>query len=143
MESGTTGYAGQIQPIYPYYSECFDCHPKETPKSFPVCTIRSTPSQPVHCITWAKEFLFRQLFDENDNSNSMNDANQIQNETDDKDELENLNKEANELIELRSKILLLDLNFFINELFEKIFKVDIERLLSIETLWKARKSPFH
>ena len=73
----------------------------------------------------------------------MNDANQIQNETDDKDELENLNKEANELIELRSKILLLDLNFFINELFEKIFKVDIERLLSIETLWKARKSPFH
>lgn len=141
MESGTTGYAGQIQPIYPYYSECFDCHPKETPKSFPVCTIRSTPSQPVHCITWAKEFLFRQLFDENDNSNSMNDANQIQNETDDKDELENLNKEANELIELRSKILLLDLNFFINELFEKIFKVDIERLLSIETLWKARKKP--
>lgn len=141
MESGTTGYAGQIQPIYPYYSECFDCHPKETPKSFPVCTIRSTPSQPVHCITWAKEFLFRQLFDENDNSNSMNDANQIQNETDDKDELENLNKEANELIELRSKILLLDLNSFINELFEKIFKVDIERLLSIETLWKARKKP--
>ena len=52
----------------------------------------------------------------------MNDANQIQNETDDKDELENLNKEANELIELRSKILLLDLNFFINELFEKILK---------------------
>lgn len=141
MESGTTGYAGQIQPIYPYYSECFDCHPKETPKSFPVCTIRSTPSQPVHCITWAKEFLFRQLFDENDNSNSMNDANQIQNETDDKDELENLNKEANELIELRSKILLLDLNSFINELLKKIFKVDIERLLSIETLWKARKKP--
>ena len=67
----------------------------------------------------------------------------FKNETDDKDELENLNKEANELIELRSKILLLDLNSFINELLKKIFKVDIERLLSIETLWKARKSPFH
>ena len=35
MESGTTGYAGQIQPIYPYYSECFDCHPKETPNLSP------------------------------------------------------------------------------------------------------------
>ena len=52
----------------------------------------------------------------------MNDANQIQNETDDKDELENLNKEANELIELRSKILLLDLNSFINELLKRFLK---------------------
>lgn len=140
MESGTTGYAGQIQPIYPYYSECFDCQPKETPKSFPVCTIRSTPSQPVHCITWAKEFLFHQLFDESE-SNSFNDSQAIDNETEDNAEKENLAKEANELSELRSKILNSDLDEFIKNLLTKIFKVDIERLLEIETLWKERAKP--
>lgn len=140
MESGTTGYAGQIQPIYPYYSECFDCQPKETPKSFPVCTIRSTPSQPVHCITWAKEFLFHQLFDENE-SNSLNDAVAIENETDVDAEKENLVKEANELIELRFKIINSDLDEFIKDLITKIFKVDIERLLEIESLWQNRSKP--
>lgn len=28
---------------------------------YPICTIRSTPDQPVHCIVWAKEF-FKLLF---------------------------------------------------------------------------------
>lgn len=31
--------------------------PKPTPKTYPVCTIRSTPSQPIHCIVWAKSYL--------------------------------------------------------------------------------------
>lgn len=26
-------------------------------KTYPVCTIRSTPSQPIHCIVWAKSYL--------------------------------------------------------------------------------------
>ncbi|KAK6202412.1 uncharacterized protein RJT21DRAFT_19484 [Scheffersomyces amazonensis] len=140
MESGTTGFEGQIQPIFPYYSECFDCQAKETPKTYPVCTIRSTPSSPVHCITWAKEFLFHQLFDEADQV-GVNDAEKIAGETDDKEEQANLAKEANELIELRNSINSKDSNGFINELIEKIFKVDIERLLLIETLWKARTKP--
>lgn len=38
-------------------TECFDCIPKPTPKTFPVCTIRSTPSQPIHCIVWSKSYL--------------------------------------------------------------------------------------
>ena len=37
--------------------ECFDCVGKEAPKTFPVCTIRSTPTSLIHCIVWAKEFL--------------------------------------------------------------------------------------
>ncbi|KAG7665233.1 UBA2 [[Candida] subhashii] len=141
MESGTTGYEGQIQPIYPYYSECFDCQTKVTPKTFPVCTIRSTPSQPVHCITWAKEFLFHQLFDEAEHDSNLNNSEQIKQEAEDEAEIENLAKEANELIELRKLIRSADSATFINEVLVKIFKVDIERLLLIETLWKTRKRP--
>ena len=74
IESGTTGFNGQVQVIKKVIvlnsaaildadldkgkSECYDCNPKEIPKSFPVCTIRSTPSQAIHCIVWAKSYLF-------------------------------------------------------------------------------------
>lgn len=79
IESGTTGFNGQVQVIKKVgdhgddtmrmrgtglinyqqgLTECYDCNSKEVPKSFPVCTIRSTPSQPIHCIVWAKSYLF-------------------------------------------------------------------------------------
>lgn len=149
MESGTTGYDGQIQPIYPYCSECFDCQAKGTPKTYPICTIRSTPSQPVHCITWAKEFLFTQLFDDSSTTMSSNDVESqqkkaIEEETDDKMEIEAMMKETNELLQLRTLINHLRLenrNRFIQELIKKIFSHDILRLLSIETLWTYREKP--
>jgi ubiquitin-like 1-activating enzyme E1 B len=59
IESGTTGFNGQVQVIKKGVTACYDCTPKETPKSFPVCTIRSTPSQPIHCIVWGKSYLLR------------------------------------------------------------------------------------
>lgn len=62
IESGTAGYLGQVTVISGDRTECFDCLPKETPKTFPVCTIRSTPSTPIHCIVWAKSYLFGLLF---------------------------------------------------------------------------------
>jgi ubiquitin-like 1-activating enzyme E1 B len=77
IESGTAGYLGQVQPIVKAshngprplknnknlggikdVTECFDCVPKPIPKTFPVCTIRSTPSAPIHCVVWAKSYLF-------------------------------------------------------------------------------------
>src|SRR5436190_7643128 len=61
IESGTTGFNGQVQVIKKGITACYDCTPKETPKSFPVCTIRSTPSQPIHCIVWGKSYLLRYL----------------------------------------------------------------------------------
>jgi ubiquitin-like 1-activating enzyme E1 B len=48
-------------PIIKEVTECYECQPKITQKVYPICTIRSTPSQPVHCIVWAKE-LFKLLF---------------------------------------------------------------------------------
>lgn len=62
IESGTTGFNGQVQVIKKGVTACYDCTPKETPKSFPVCTIRSTPSQPIHCIVWGKSYLLAEVF---------------------------------------------------------------------------------
>jgi ubiquitin-like 1-activating enzyme E1 B len=47
--------AGQAYPILPRVSECFECQPKPIPKRYPLCTIRSTPDRPVHCVVWAQE----------------------------------------------------------------------------------------
>ena len=57
IESGTTGYLGQVMPIRKGLTACYECHPKPTQKVYPICTIRSTPDKPVHCIVWAKECL--------------------------------------------------------------------------------------
>lgn len=62
IESGTTGFNGQVQVIKKGKTACYDCTTKETPKSFPVCTIRSTPSQPIHCIVWGKSYLLRYVW---------------------------------------------------------------------------------
>lgn len=59
IESGTTGFNGQVQVIKKGVTACYDCSPKDAPKSFPVCTIRSTPSQPIHCIVWGKSYLLK------------------------------------------------------------------------------------
>lgn len=40
---------------------CYECNTVERPKVYPICTIRSTPTTPVHCIVWAKE-LYKLLF---------------------------------------------------------------------------------
>ena len=56
VEAGTAGYLGQVTVIdRPSGTECYECQAKPTQKVYPICTIRSTPSQPVHCIVWAKE----------------------------------------------------------------------------------------
>ncbi|KAI0460997.1 hypothetical protein LJB42_001326 [Komagataella kurtzmanii] len=137
IESGTTGLKGQVQPIFPYLTECFECTAKETPKTFPVCTIRSTPSKPIHCITWAKNFLFTQLYGEE----SEEEINRADLETDDAQEIEALLKETNELLELKKLIKEDSAEEFIDSVVEKIFVEDIVRLAKIDTLWKTRQKP--
>lgn len=136
MESGTTGFHGQIQPIFPYISECFECQVKETPKTFPVCTIRSTPSQPVHCIVWAKEFLFNQLFGESTEA-EVNQAD-LNKETDDQEEIKRIMSEANELSVLKRMI---NDDDFALKLMRKIYHDDVEKSLKLESLWKTREKP--
>ena len=51
----------QVTVIQKGLTECYECQPKPTQKQYPICTIRSTPTKPVHCIVWAKA-LFKLLF---------------------------------------------------------------------------------
>lgn len=136
MESGTTGFDGQVQPIYPYHTECFDCQEKATPQTFPVCTIRSTPSKPVHCIVWSKEFLFQQLFSFS-TLQEIPEA-QLREETDDHAEIDRINLEANELFALKEMMGEKD---FPSRVITKIYDEDVEKSLRLESLWKNREKP--
>ncbi|CAI5470384.1 unnamed protein product [Closterium sp. Yama58-4] len=62
IDSGTTGFLGQVTVHVKGVSQCYECTPKQAPKSYPTCTITNTPSKPVHCIVWAKELPFVALF---------------------------------------------------------------------------------
>lgn len=54
LDGGTAGYLGQVKSYQKSFSECYECYQKPTQKTYAVCTIRSNPSTPVHCIVWAK-----------------------------------------------------------------------------------------
>jgi len=62
VEAGTTGYLGQVN-VIGEGTACYECKTQQKPKVYPICTIRSTPSMPVHTIVWAKEF-YKILFSE-------------------------------------------------------------------------------
>ncbi|KAL9044866.1 MAG: hypothetical protein Q9214_002026 [Letrouitia sp. 1 TL-2023] len=135
IESGTTGFNGQVQVIMKGRSECYDCNTKQTPKSFPVCTIRSTPSQPIHCIVWAKSYLFNEIFGTSEDEVADLDYSQ---DSENAAEIENLRQEAHALSKIRQSI---ESNDFPRQVFEKVFKDDINRLLGMEDMWKTRKPP--
>lgn len=139
IECGTAGYNGQTQVILNGVTECYSCISKPTAKTFAICTIRSTPSQPVHVVVWAKNFLFSQLFDFNENSEDLIQQEATSDESEEKKlEREAMNKEINELQGLKDSIFEQD---FAKSVFDKVFGSDIETLASIDTMWKLRKRP--
>ena len=135
IESGTTGFNGQVQPIRKSITECYDCNVKETPKTFPICTIRSTPSQPIHCIVWAKSYLFAELFgiSEDDIAEPIEAA-----VGEDIAEIASLRDEARALKSIRES---LNREDFPEVVFRKVFEKDISRLRSMKEMWKSRKAP--
>ena len=135
IESGTTGFNGQVQVIKKGLTECYDCNAKEVPKSFPVCTIRSTPSQPIHCIVWAKSYLLPELFGTSEDEVPELDATE---DAENKEEIDNLRREAEALKQIRQSM---GTDEFAQKVFDKVFKEDIERLKSMEDMWKSRKPP--
>ncbi|KAK6014838.1 ThiF family protein, partial [Ostertagia ostertagi] len=55
VESGSSGYMGQVRPILRERTECYECVPKPAQeRTFPGCTIRNTPSEHIHCTVWSK-----------------------------------------------------------------------------------------
>ncbi|KAK1069070.1 E1 ubiquitin-activating protein uba2 [Friedmanniomyces endolithicus] len=134
IESGTTGFNGQVQAIKKGVTECYDCNPKPVQKSFPICTIRSTPSQPIHCIVWAKSYLLPELFGTSEEES----ADVAVTEGDSADEVAKLKEEAEALKNVRR---MMGKSEFAQEVFEKVFHDDIERLRSMTEMWQSRKAP--
>ena len=134
IESGTTGFNGQVQAIKKGVTECYDCNPKPVQKSYPICTIRSTPSQPIHCIVWAKSYLFPELF----GSSEEDSADMAVTEGDNAEEVAKLKEEAEALKKIRS---MMGTGEFAPGVFNKVFHDDIERLRSMTEMWKSRKPP--
>ncbi|GAA5801510.1 hypothetical protein HPULCUR_006958 [Helicostylum pulchrum] len=134
VESGTQGYFGQAYVIKKDETECFDCQPKVAPKTYPVCTIRSTPSEPIHCIVWAKSFLFSQLFGNSEDEEAL--------EPDNSETMANevaaLNRETEELKAIKEAAGSPD---YTKKIFRKVYETDIERLLSMDSMWKNRQKP--
>lgn len=134
IESGTTGFNGQVQVIKKGVTACYDCTPKETPKSFPVCTIRSTPSQPIHCIVWGKSYLLNEIFGASEDESAFDNTE----DRDNAEEIAELKRESEELRKIRESV---GTPEFPQMLFDKVFNKDIARLRSMEDMWKSRKAP--
>ncbi|KAJ2882297.1 E1 ubiquitin-activating protein uba2 [Coemansia aciculifera] len=135
IESGTAGYLGQVTVIKGGETECFECHPKPVErKTFPICTIRSTPSAPIHCIVWAKNYLFAQLFGERQDDEDMT----AEEDAENMEELKQLREESMALAKLAEAM---GSPEFARVVFEKVFSSDIARLLSMADMWKHRQPP--
>ncbi|KAJ3345242.1 E1 ubiquitin-activating protein uba2, partial [Kappamyces sp. JEL0680] len=143
VESGTAGYLGQVSVhkkvdcrSHPQQRlACFDCTAKEKEtKSFPVCTIRSTPSESIHCIVWAKSYLFSNLFGRTDEDESISTDVTAENAK----EIDLLQKEQLALAAMREMV---GKPGAAQKIFKKVFEDDIKRLGSMSDLWKNRKKP--
>ncbi|XP_068967590.1 SUMO-activating enzyme subunit 2 [Bombus flavifrons] len=142
IESGTAGYEGQVELIKKGLSQCYECTPKAAQKTFPGCTIRNTPSEPIHCIVWAKH-LFNQLFGEEDPDQDVS-PDTADPEAADSAGQGALNSESNEkgnVDRISTKVWAQSCNYDSEKLFTKLFHDDIKYLLSMDNLWKKRRPP--
>lgn len=143
IESGTAGYLGQVTVIKKGLTECYECQPKPTQKTFPGCTIRNTPSEPIHCIVWAK-YLFNQLFGEEDADQEVS-PDTADPEAAWKPEEAAARATASEkdgdIKRVSTKDWARSTGYDPVKLFNKLFKDDIMYLLTMDKLWKKRKAP--
>ncbi|XP_067645461.1 SUMO-activating enzyme subunit 2 [Eurosta solidaginis] len=151
IESGTAGYNGQVELIKKGLTQCYECTPKAKQKTFPGCTIRNTPSEPIHCIVWAKH-LFNQLFGESvedeDISPDMADP-EVNTASGDGEQSEQKNNgaptvpetESGNVTRVNTRQWAKDSEYDAATLFNKFFFDDIKYLLSMSNLWKERKAP--
>ncbi|VDM30517.1 unnamed protein product [Hydatigera taeniaeformis] len=142
IESGTAGYLGQVEPlIYAKRTSkgpqapCFECTSRANDRrTYPTCTIRNTPSEPVHCVVWAK-FLFNQLFGEADIENE-----EVSPDLEDPEAQDSETHKGDEILEeknsLWSRSALSDETISPEEsLAMRLFNRDISTLLSMRSLW--------
>ncbi|KAJ9591777.1 hypothetical protein L9F63_001713, partial [Diploptera punctata] len=142
IESGTAGYDGQVELIRKGLTQCYECLPKAAQKTYPGCTIRNTPSEPIHCIVWAKH-LFNQLFGEDDPDEDVSPDTADPEAAGDAGEeaLKAKTNEAGNVERVSTRSWAQSCNYDPEKLFRKLFHDDIKYLLSMDNLWKKRRPP--
>lgn len=129
LESGTAGYTGQAMLIKNSLTSCYECEGiQKEGRTYATCTIRNTPSQPIHCIVWAKH-LFHQLFGEDDPDNDVS------------PQMDQQTNGATTTTPLSTRDWATKHNYDPILLFQKLFNHDINYLLSMDNLWKERAKP--
>ncbi|XP_071697328.1 SUMO-activating enzyme subunit 2-like [Rutidosis leptorrhynchoides] len=129
VESGTTGFLGQVTVHIKGQTECYECQPKPAPKTYPVCTITSTPSKFVHCIVWAKDLFFAKLFGDKNQDNDLNVRSTDASSSSDHSE---------DVFERRKDE---DIEQYGKRIYDHVFGHNIESALSNEETWKNRNKP--
>lgn len=129
VESGTTGFLGQVTVHVKGKTECYECQSKPAPKTYPVCTITSTPTKFVHCIVWAKDLLFAKLFG---NKNQENDLNVRSTDASSSSE------HSEDVFERRADE---DFEQYGRRIYDHVFGYNIEVALRNEETWKNRNKP--
>ncbi|KAI9127625.1 hypothetical protein K1719_000618 [Acacia pycnantha] len=129
VESGTTGFLGQVTVHVKGRTECYECQPKPAPKTYPVCTITSTPSKFVHCIVWAKDLLFAKLFGDKNQENDLNIRSS---------DVASSSENVVDVFERREGE---DIDEYGRRIFDHVFGYNIELALSNEETWKNRNKP--
>ena len=126
VESGTTGYLGQVT-VHEgkNINACFECSPKPTPKSHPICTLRDTPEKPVHCVAYATDLLFPKLFNSNRDLTSDLDEEDARDARAFARDAENGESFAT----------------FATRVYDFVFRTKIESLLLKEEMWEKRSRP--
>ncbi|XP_046396375.1 SUMO-activating enzyme subunit 2 [Ischnura elegans] len=153
IESGTAGYSGQVEVIKKGLTECYECVTKPSQKNFPSCTIRNTPSEPIHCIVWGKH-LFNQLFGEDDpdedvspdteDPEAVGDAGQraLDKVQEKNEENASESSDSKPVVERKStREWARSCGYNVKLLFHKLFHDDIKYLLSLHHLWEKRRPP--
>ncbi|KAK9108915.1 hypothetical protein Sjap_016975 [Stephania japonica] len=129
VESGTTGFLGQVTVHIKGQTECYECQPKPAPKTYPVCTITNTPSKFVHCIVWAKDLLFAKLFGDKNQDNDLNVRSS---------DSANSSESAKDVFERRKDE---DIEQYGPRIYDHVFGYNIEVALGNEETWKSRNRP--
>ncbi|KAF4526857.1 hypothetical protein B566_EDAN013911 [Ephemera danica] len=136
VESGTAGYTGQVEVILKGKTECYECQPRQAQRTFPGCTIRNTPSEPIHCIVWAKH-LFNQLFGEEDADEDVSP------DTADPEAVGDAGESAlaGNMSRVSTRQWAKSNGYDPEKLFRKLFHDDLKYLLSMHRLWERRRPP--
>ena len=122
INGGTEGYIGTVRWHIRNKTPCYECYPKVTNKSIPVCSIRDRPQKIEHCVGWGKT-LFEQIF--NNINKDLADYSYLNYKTNVCDLIENLfDKEINKIKELQNEGNTTSINLIKDISLKKYFTAD-------------------